>query len=36
MDHEGLSPDSAAELAAWWLEAFEALQEEQAPEDDQA
>jgi hypothetical protein len=35
MDHEGLSPDSAAELAAWWLEAFRAL-EEQAPEDDQA
>lgn len=24
-DHEGLDPEQAAELAAWWLQAFEAL-----------
>jgi hypothetical protein len=23
-DHEGLDPEQAAELAAWWLQAFEA------------
>jgi hypothetical protein len=30
MDHEGLSPEQAAELAAWWLQALQQLQEEQA------
>ena len=29
MDQEILSPEQAAEVAAWWLKAFEALREQQ-------
>jgi hypothetical protein len=30
MDQEVLSPEQAAEVAAWWLQAFEALRGQQA------
>jgi hypothetical protein len=29
MDHEVLGPEQAAEVAAWWRQAFEALREQQ-------
>jgi len=29
MDQDVLSPEHAAELAAWWQQAFEALREQQ-------
>jgi len=29
MDQEVLSPDEAADMAAWWLQAFEALREQE-------
>jgi hypothetical protein len=30
MDQELLSPEQAAEAAAWWRQAFEALREQQS------
>jgi hypothetical protein len=30
MDQEVLSPEHAAEMAAWWSQAFEALHEQEA------
>jgi hypothetical protein len=30
MDHEVLSPEQAANFAAWWGKAFEALREQEA------
>jgi len=30
MDHEVLSPEQAADVAAWWRQAFEVLDEQEA------
>jgi hypothetical protein len=30
MDHEVLSPEQAADIAAWWLQAFKALCDQEA------